>query len=178
MTTTVEGKRIVLRPVREIDIGKAYIDWMNDKLVNRFMETRFRRQDEHTITEYVKMMNNDDNIYFMAIILKEQSLHIGNIKLHVFPHHRRGEISLFIGNKCCWGKGFATESINLISSFAFNVIKLHKVTAGCYSNNVGSAKAFEKAFFQREAVLRDHYLCEGQFVHLYCYARFSEGDLK
>jgi len=176
MTTIICGKRIVLRPVKETDIGEAYIGWMNDKIVNKYMETRLRRQDKQAVTEYVKIMNNDENIYFMAIILEEQSLHIGNIKMIFFPHHHRGELSIFIGDKNCWGKGFATESINLISSFAFNEIKLHKLTAGCYSNNVGSAKAFEKASFHREAVLRNHYLCEGQFVHRYCYARFSDGD--
>ena len=48
------------------------------------------------------------------------------------------EIGIMIGEKDCWGNGFATECIELVANYAFDVLNLHKLTAGCYANHAGS----------------------------------------
>jgi [ribosomal protein S5]-alanine N-acetyltransferase len=53
-----------------------------------------------------------------------------------------------------WGKGFATEALNLILKFGFHELKLHRIEAGCAVNNVGSAKVMEKAGMTLEGVKR------------------------
>ena len=167
----LEGKGLLLRPVRLSDVSEDYVRWMNDVEVNRYMETRFRPQTRKDIEAYVSAMIQNPNVHFLAILLRGNSKHIGNIKLEVTSSvHRRGEISLFIGEKESWGKGFATEAISLVKDFAVGALHLHKLTAGCYSNNSGSAKAFEKAGFSLEAILNQQYRCEGEWVDRYCFA--------
>ena len=63
-----------------------------------------------------------------------------------------------------WGKGYATEAISLISQFAFNTLNLNKLEAGCYANNIGSARAFEKCGYQREGLLRSHVISDQKEV--------------
>ena len=95
---------------------------------------------------------NKDNI-FLAIVLKDNKKHIGNIKIGPINwYHRLAEIGIMIGEKDCWGKGYAAEAISLLADFAFSKLNLHKLTAGCYEQNQGSLKAFQKAGFEVEEV--------------------------
>jgi [ribosomal protein S5]-alanine N-acetyltransferase len=61
-----------------------------------------------------------------------------------------------IGDKDSWGKGFASEAISMVTQFGFNQLKLAKLSAGCYENNIGSKKAFEKSGYKVEGFLRSH----------------------
>jgi RimJ/RimL family protein N-acetyltransferase len=54
---------------------------------------------------------------------------------------------LLIGEVSEWGKGYATEAINLIVEFGEKKLSLKTFGAGCYSTNLASAKAFQKAGF-------------------------------
>ena len=55
-----------------------------------------------------------------------------------------------IGDRFMWGKGYATEAIQLTSEYAFNYLKLLKLNAVCYESNVGSILAFLKASYTIE----------------------------
>lgn len=53
-----------------------------------------------------------------------------------------------------WNKGFATEAVVRIIEFGFNNLKLHRISAGCATANVGSYKVLEKAGMLREGLSR------------------------
>lgn len=65
-------------------------------------------------------------------------------------------MSYFIGEKNAWGKGFATEAIQLVTHFAFEQLHLHRLQAGLYASNIGSGKALEKAGYHLEAVFKNN----------------------
>jgi RimJ/RimL family protein N-acetyltransferase len=73
-------------------------------------------------------------------------------------------MGLLIGERAYWGRGIATEVISLVARYAFDELRLHKVTAGCYSINRAAIKAFEKAGFVREGLRRKQYECNGEYV--------------
>ncbi|MFC1568329.1 GNAT family N-acetyltransferase [Candidatus Margulisiibacteriota bacterium] len=155
----IEGDSIYLREVRLSDVNENYHRWLNDPEVNKYLETRFAPQTIDSIKEYVEKMSQKADEIFLAICDKATDKHIGNIKLGpINPHHKYADISLVIGDKDFWGKGIATEAIKLISDYAFVQLGLHKVSAGCYSDNIGSAKAFHKVGFTEEGRLKKHYL--------------------
>ena len=58
------------------------------------------------------------------------------------------------------GKGYGTRSICLLSDYAFNVLGLESLNAGCYSENIGSYKAFTKAGWEVTGKLKSHRLNE------------------
>lgn len=159
------GRRLYLRPFTVADITSDYLRWMSDPAVTRFLESRFTKQSITTLSEFVASVLADPSQYFFAIVLKEGDRHIGNIKLGpVNEVHRFGDIGIVLGEKDCWGYGYATEAISLMCLFAFETLNLHKVTAGCYANNEGSARAFKKAGFVLQGVHKDHYLSDGKYV--------------
>lgn len=161
----LESQRLKLRELTETDVTVEYINWLNDPEVNQFLELRFISHTLESVKKEIQIIKQQKNIYFWAIIESQSNRHIGNIKLGpINPYHNSAEIGLLIGEKSCWGKGYGTESIRLVVQFAFQKLKLHKLTAGFYALNMGSQKAFRKNGFIIEGRLKDQYGYENQYM--------------
>ena len=161
----IEGKRIYLREVRILDVSEDYCQWMNDPDVIRYTESRFTPQSTEKIQAYVRRESENPDSVFMAIIEKEHDRHIGNIKIHrIDRYHLHAEVSIVIGKKECWGKGYGTEAIRLVVDFAFNTLNLRRLTAGVYANNIGSVRAFKKAGFCEEGLRKKHRFYKDAYV--------------
>lgn len=159
------GNKIYLRGLQLQDVGDRYYSWLNDPEVNQYLETRFLLQSKEVISDFVKSKQSNTNEILWAICEKENNRHIGNIKLGPMNwYHRFADISLFIGEKDCWFKGYSSESISLVVDFAFNTLNLHKVKAGAYSPNLGSIRSFEKNGFSHEGLLKNHFYSNGSYV--------------
>lgn len=151
----LQGSKISLRPLTLADCNETYANWLADPVINRYLETRWSEPSLAAITEFVTKMVADPDSYLFTIIEISTQKHIGNIKLGpVNRYHRYADIGYFIGEPQAWGKGYATEAIQLITTFAFTELKLHRVQAGVYASNIASAKALEKAGYVLEAVFK------------------------
>lgn len=158
------GERVYLREVRPSDVNATYYRWMNDPEVTRYLESRYYPQPAEKITEFVEGMLGNRNHVFFAIVLKDGDRHIGNIKLgNINWIHRTADVGLLIGEKDCWGKGYASEAIRLITEYAFGTLNLRKLVAGCYDVNGGSAKAFLKVGWAEEGRRKAQYFCDGAY---------------
>ena len=163
----LEGERIYLREVRPSDANENYYRWMNDPEITRYLESRFYPNALENIQDYVKSKLGDRESVLFAIVLKGSDHHIGNIKIGPINWiHRLADIGLVIGEKDCWGKGYATEAISLVIKYAFETLNLHKLTASCYDVNQGSAKAFLKAGFFYEGTRKKHSYCAAKYVDM------------
>lgn len=163
----MRGKKIHLRLISLEDVTERYLEWLNDPEVNRYLETRFTEQTLESIRAFVSEKISSSNEFLYAICENEGDRHIGNIKLGPLnPHHRSADVSLFIGEKNCWGKGYATEAIFLLTQHAFDSLGLNKLRAGCYASNQGSAAAFEKCGWTREGLQKGMVQSEGREMDL------------
>jgi ribosomal-protein-alanine N-acetyltransferase len=172
------GKKIYLRPITLADATQEYVDWLNDKEVNQYLESRFVLATIENVKKFIESVSKSENNYFFAIVDNESHTHVGNIKIGpVNTFHKRGDIGILVGNKNFWGKGVATEAISLISDFAFNNLNLDKVMAGCYSNNIGSYKAFIKCGFVEEGLFKHHCIsATGEVVDVHMLAKFKSAN--
>ena len=153
----IQDEAIELKNLHKDDKLIEYLSWMQDELVTQYLEVRFQKpKTTLSLKKFVEMINESNNSILFGIFLKKTNSHIGNIKLEINFQHKRGEIGLLIGEKSCWGKGFASKAINLISDYAFKDFELLKLTAGSYEDNEGSIKAFLNAGFEVEAKLKSH----------------------
>ena len=161
----LEGALVYLRPVGPDDVKGGYGRWMNDPQVNQFLESRFHRFSEADLRAYVAKFQSDPDHVFLAVVARDTETHIGNVKLGpIDRHHGFADMGLLIGERTYWGRGIATEVISLVARYAFDELKLRKVTAGCYATNRGAIKAFEKAGFVREGLRRKQYESNGEYV--------------
>jgi len=161
----IEGQRLHLRKIELTDVNENYRAWMNDPEVMRYTESRFRTHSLEDIRTYVRSVRSDANSVFCAIIEKETGKHIGNIKIgHILPVHRTADVGIIIGDRNCWGRGYATEALKLAASYAEDTLKLHKLWAGIYADNPGSVKAFLRAGFVEEGRFIRHWFSGSDYV--------------
>ncbi len=168
MTVLLKTKRLSLRRLGPDDANGPYLRWMQDSEILRFLEARFGSHDRAGLAAYIDGCNANDGILMLAICLKENGAHIGNIKIGpVNRQHSRADVGFIIGEKEHWGRGYATEAIVAMTRYAFETMGLHKVTAGVYENNPGSLKALQKAGFRDEGFRPRQYLCDCEWVGEY-----------
>jgi ribosomal-protein-alanine N-acetyltransferase len=161
------SERLYQRTLRDADCTTRYVNWLNDRNVNRFLETRHTLQSVQSVTEFVAAVNARRNEHLFGIFLKDADRHIGNIKVGpIGTYHPLADISLFIGDRDCWGKGYASEAIEALSRYALSALGVRKLSASMYEPNQGSVRAFLKAGYKREGLRRAHYLLEGHPCNL------------
>ena len=159
----LQGERIYLRRLTEDDVSDDYVRWMNDPEINQYLESRFHTHTIESTRAFIRSVTNENNYQF-GIFVKETGKHIGNIKIgSINQYHKYADIGFLIGEKNYWGKGIATEAIKLVTDFAFNTLKLHKLFGGLYSPNVGSLHAFQKNGYEQEGIKKSQYLLNGVY---------------
>ncbi len=159
-TEAVRGSRLELRYLTPRDVNEAYVRWLGDPETVRFTESRHTSHSLDSVRAYVAACASDSIEHLLGIFKIESGRHIGNIKIGpVNTYHRYASVGLIIGEKDCWGKGYATEAIGLATRHAFSTLGLHKLTAGVIAGNEGSLRAFARNRFVVEGVRRKHNLC-------------------
>ena len=168
----LEGEKIILRQIELSDCTERYVEWLNDPEVNQYLETKWIEQSLETVKDFVCAQRENDDSILWAIISKENLIHIGNIKIGpINKYHHHADISYFIGEKDYWGKGIATEAIQLVTEYGLNELKLHKLEAGTYEDAIGSQKALEKNAYVKEGVLVEHVYFRGGYKAVFRYGK-------
>ncbi|MCW8831655.1 MAG: GNAT family N-acetyltransferase [Gammaproteobacteria bacterium] len=159
----LKSKRLHLRKLNAEDASERYASWLNDPVVNRFLEVRHVQHSILTCQSFIATTNADESSHLLGIFTNEGSKHIGNIKLGpIDARYSSGQVSLFIGEKEFWGAGYATEALHRIAQFAFDDLKLFRLEAGCYEDNLGSLRVFLKSGFTVEGFFRKKFTIDGK----------------
>lgn len=158
----IRSERLLLRELEVGDVSDDYVAWLNDSEVARFLETRLSEQNTETVRAFVSAVRERANEFLFGIFLRADGRHIGNIKVGpVRAHHDLADLSLLIGARDCWGKGYACEAIVAASRHAFQALGVRKLQASMYAPNEGSRRAFLKAGYREEGRRRSHYVLDG-----------------
>lgn len=155
------GERLYLRLIEQTDFILS-VEWLNDQTTTKWMQNGMYPKTEKEMRAYYNSMQKP-NLY-LAIILKGQNRYIGNISLkNNTQNGYYSEISIIIGDKSSWGKGYATEAIKLLADHCFQRLNIHKLKAGAVIDNEACIKAFIKAGFKIESTEREAVFSEGKF---------------
>lgn len=161
----ITSQRLTYRTLGVDDVSQYYVDWLNDPKINRFLETRHTLQTLDSCHSYVADMAASPFQHLFGVYQRDTAKHIGNTKLgFVNPHHKSAQLSLFIGDKDCWGQGYATEIIKTITQWGFSDQNLEKIEAGCHDQNLGSLRAFLNSGYQVEGFLRKSAVVDGRRI--------------
>ncbi|MBW3000355.1 GNAT family N-acetyltransferase [Candidatus Woesearchaeota archaeon] len=143
----VESERIFLRKLTSKDATQEYCNWLNDPVVNRYLETR--KATIQDLKDYIKEKNHSKKCLFLGIFDKKKKKHIGNLKLEpIDTKKKRATFSIMIGDKNYWGKGLGTEATELIVKYAFRNLNLKRVDLGVISKNKKAIKVYKKVGFE------------------------------
>ncbi len=168
------GTTYSLIPLTVNNITEEYISWLNDPIVNKFLEVRHVNQTVKTVTEYVNKFYKDHESYIWGIYSTKDRL-IGSVNLQdVNRYHNAAELGLMIGNTDYWGKSASKEAVSLVLNFAFDTLKLNRVTGGSYSTNLGMNFTFKLLGFKREGVMRKSFLEGDKYIDGYRWGILSD----
>lgn len=160
---TLETERLYLKPLSLDYMSQAYVDWMNDPEVNKYLESGGDYTLEK-LTEYLTEVERKPK-YFWAIIMKESGKHVGNIKIDpIHPIHQFGEYGIMIGDRNAWGKGIAKEASTGILNYSFKTLQLRKINLGVLSSNTLAISLYEKLGFEQEGRFKNHVKNGNEFI--------------
>jgi len=142
------GNNIYLRELEESDASQKYCDWLNNPIVNKYLETRESSIKE--LKKYIKEKNEEVNCKFFGIFDIENDNHIGNIKLEPIDFNKKFAIlGILIGDKNYWSKGIGYESARLLLDYAFNELNLDSLELGVISEQLSAINLYEKIGFKK-----------------------------
>lgn len=165
-TMPIMSLRLLLRPFQSEDITDAYLAGLNDPEVVRWTEARHQAWTRANAAAYVNSHAESNTSCLFGMFVQDSQRHIGNILLSdIHPIHRRAELALLISDRASWSQGYGTEGVIAVTQWAFESLGLHRISAGYFEENAGSAKLFAKAGYQVEGIFRDHGYVEGRWRH-------------
>jgi RimJ/RimL family protein N-acetyltransferase len=155
----IEGRRVVLRPVEEVDYPLIH-RWMNHPEVWRYMdyELPFSMADVKTDIEQSR---KDGHPY--TIVVNGQP--IGRIGVNQFrPRDRICAFYMYVGEPEFWGQGYARDAAMSLLAHAFDRWDLHQVELWTLADNNRAIQSYEKCGFVQEARLRERSWKGGHWV--------------
>ncbi len=164
--------RLILKRLSQAHLSQAYVDWLNDKNVYKYLETGGDYTLE-MLENYLKDTEAKD-ILFWAIHLKDTGAHIGNIKIDpVNQRHGLGEYGILMGDKNEWGKGYAKEASRKVIDFCFQQLDIRKIVLGVVADNMAAVLLYKQLGFNEEGVYKRHGLYEGKYCDMIRMACFN-----
>lgn len=151
----LEGDKIVLRTLMPSDIKERYLSWLNDPVICQYLEVGIFPTTMDELRKFYEQISVSKTDVFLAIVVKKNRKHIGNIKLGGINWvHGFANLGIVIGEKEYWAKGIGQEACRLMLEYAFHRLNLHKVTLGVWANHFPAIRAYKKIGFQEEGRLR------------------------
>tara|TARA_Y100001960_G_C14402959_1_gene694324 strand:- start:147 stop:671 length:525 start_codon:yes stop_codon:yes gene_type:complete len=169
----IQSKNLLLKKLKIIDVTEFYVEWLNNPNTNRFLEVRHYKHTINSVRKFVLEMQNSKNDYLFGIFLRNKT-HIGNIKIGPINFfHKIAEISYFIGDQKYLRKGYASEALIAIEDFAFKKLKLFKLSAGVYSNNIAGIKILKKVGYLQEGKRLKHYIYQKKRIDIIYFGKIN-----
>ncbi len=156
------GERVFLRPFSKDDL--PYIQkWSNDAELRRLIGEVAPMSRANTEKWFREFVADKDQIWF-AIVLKKGERVIGEAGLlRMFRPWRSTDMTIIIGEKDAWGKGYGTEVGHLLLDYAFNQLGFHRISIGVVGFNKKALKFWRSLGFKKEGVERDAHYYDNEY---------------
>jgi RimJ/RimL family protein N-acetyltransferase len=159
---TLTGDLVVLRQVTEDDY-EALAAAMDDPDVRRLTGSH-EDVGEEKAREWYRTRKDQTDRLDLAIVDKATGVVVGEAVLNDWdPDNQSCNFRILIG-PAGQGRGLGTEATRLIVGYGIEEVGLHRISLGVYAFNPRAQRAYEKAGFVVEGVLRDALLWDGEWV--------------
>lgn len=156
----IQGEQIVLREFTEADWIGVH-QYASQELACQYQpwEPITVEESQSYVKEIIKDTQKRPRTRFAFAVIKDNTGEmIGTGELNIRSiHSKNAEISYII-NPIFWSKGYATEVAQLLITFGFSNLGLHRIFATCDPRNIGSVKVLSKTGMTLEGILRENLL--------------------
>ncbi|MBI4708766.1 MAG: GNAT family N-acetyltransferase [Candidatus Portnoybacteria bacterium] len=168
------GKSVTLRPLGIEDID-FFLKWFNNPEITKFLLMYLpmtKLSEEKWLREVAK---KQEPVFTILVNTPSERPPIGACGLHkIDQKDRRAEFGIVLGEKNAWGCGFAREAGELLISYGFNSLNLHKIESAYIATNIRSMRLHNKLGFLEEGRKRNHTFKEGQYRDMIIFGLLRE----
>ena len=161
----LESERLIYREVTSEDVDDVFNIYSDPEVAKYDLYNPISTKEDsiYIINQYSEDFKNKEEITW-GVARKSDNKLIGYCCLGDFDDNSlRSQIGY--GFKLCeWNKGYATEAINVMVEFAFEVMDLNRVEAEVTLGNDASVKVLKKVNFVQEGIFRERTIIKGEFV--------------
>ncbi len=153
-----------LRPYKECD-AQNIVKWIKNEFA--FRQWSADRYEKYPITSadmnsYYQKDNGNDNIWGMTAF--NETGVVGHFTMR-FPDDNQNELRLgfVIIDDEQRGKGLGKEMLNLAIRFAFEFVRVNKISLGVFENNAVAIQCYKSCGFKEVSLQNiESYLCMGE----------------
>ncbi|KAF2130123.1 GCN5-related N-acetyltransferas-like protein [Dothidotthia symphoricarpi CBS 119687] len=166
--------RITVRPMHPLD-AVSMAQHATSPMVAKYMSPSFPHPyTPSDATHWINLNLGASANSFGIYNSESPGIMIGNVGLRFNPdaNANTAEVGFWLGD-AYWGRGYITEVLEKFTAWCFSKEQegrgLCVLWGGVLDGNVGSMRCFEKAGYERERVLKDHYEKGGKLLDMHIF---------
>jgi len=170
----IEGQKIVLEPFSEYYLSENYLAWLRDDMVTRYLVKGGADINMAEVRNFCRSMIESRDDFFFAIVVRDGDRHVGNVRLG--PIDWREAITGFgimIGDREWHGQGLASETIKLITSFAFDELNLSQLRFPVVAEHDAAMRLYRRAGFVEEGPAPTAFSKNGRVLPMVLFSKFN-----
>jgi RimJ/RimL family protein N-acetyltransferase len=166
----LRGKVVRLTAVEKGDLA-AIARWYEDSGFGRLFDAGpAAPKSEGQLANWLEEQQKNKNSFLFAIRPSDGASLLGYVELDgILWSHQNGWLSIGLGDRSNWGKGFGQEATELALRFAFQELNLHRVQLTVFGYNQRAIALYEKLGFTREGLFREHLQRDGRRFDMILY---------
>lgn len=164
----IKGKKVLLRAI-ELSDAEVLQQMINDEEIEKMMLGYSFPVARHQQIKWIENLSNERNVF--RAMIDVNGVAIGTVILSdIDMKNGTAEIHIKLANSSERGKGYGTDAISAMLSYAFKELRLNCVICRVKEDNVASQKMFEKCGFVKDGCLRSRVYREGKYYDFYEYS--------
>lgn len=164
----IKGKKILLRAI-EFEDADLLQQMINDEEIEQMMWGYSFPVARHQQMKWIENLSSEKSV-FRAIIDVDGKA-IGTIILSdIDMRNGNAEVHIKLANSCERGKGYGTDAVSALVSYAFNELRLNCIYCRVKEDNIVSQKMFKKCGFVQDGCLRSRVYRDGRYYDFYEYS--------
>ncbi len=164
----LHGQRLDLTALEEADLPALQPFFQDIASLTYYIPTTARPLNANQLKLLLADWNDGLENFVFAIRFQDRLIGLVNLDGLDWPNGHT-EIGIALTSIPDRGHGLAGEALNLLISYAFEELGLHRIWARIIEDNTSSIRLFEKLGFQLEGRLKQHVLRRGRYRDMLVY---------
>ena len=166
----IKGENIYLRALEPEDIDLLF-EWENNVEFWKISDT-IQPFSRYALEKYIASVHDIHSQGQLRLIICDSRTNeaVGCVDLFDFSAiHQRVGCGILIADESNRNKGYASESITVVSQYCFSILDCHQVYCNILEDNIMSIKLFEKVGFKKVGIKKDWIRIEGVYYDEFLY---------
>jgi RimJ/RimL family protein N-acetyltransferase len=173
-TKTLEGEKVRLAPER-LEHAELYTRWNADPEVRHWLH---RSEDPPELLTRDALAGKMREVWAdpseIRFVIEADGRPIGGIGLLGIHRAGRAELSILIGERAYWSRGYGADAIRALCRFGFGELDLRRIALIADADNARGIACYLRCGFRHEGVLRAHRLRYGKPLDMVAMAVLRE----